>query len=82
MTRYERICFDKQLISVSGKPLAAFICPGHPLLDATIDLVLEYDYFSSRSPDCLFQRITFPVICKLSVGIVVDRPKLFGINAP
>ena len=41
LTRYERICFDKELISVPGKPLAAFICPGHPLLDATIDLVLE-----------------------------------------
>ncbi len=41
LTRYERICFDKELISVPGKPLAAFVCPGHPLLDATIDLVLE-----------------------------------------
>ena len=41
LTRYERICFDKELISVPGKPLAAFICPGHPLLDATIDLTLE-----------------------------------------
>ena len=41
LTRYERICFDKDLISVPGKPLAAFICPGHPLLDATIDLTLE-----------------------------------------
>ena len=30
LTRYERICFDKELISVPGKPLAAFICPGHP----------------------------------------------------
>ena len=29
------------MISVPGKPLAAFVCPGHPLLDATIDLVLE-----------------------------------------
>lgn len=38
---YERICFDKNLISVPGKPLAAFICPGHPLLDAAIDLILE-----------------------------------------
>jgi len=26
---------------VPGKPLAAFVCPGHPLLDATIDIVLE-----------------------------------------
>jgi len=38
---YERIAFDKSLIAVAGKPLAAFVCPGHPLLDATIDLVLE-----------------------------------------
>ena len=41
LTRYERITFEKDLISVPGKPLAAFVCPGHPLLDATIDLILE-----------------------------------------
>lgn len=41
LTRYERICFDKQLISVAGKPLAALVYPGHPLLDAVIDLILE-----------------------------------------
>jgi SNF2 family DNA or RNA helicase len=41
LTRYERICFDKQLISLHGKPVAAFVCPGHPLLDATINLILE-----------------------------------------
>lgn len=41
LRRYERICLEKELISIPGKPLAAFICPGHPLLDATIDLTLE-----------------------------------------
>ena len=41
LTRYERICFEKTLIAVPGKPLAAFLCPGHPLLDAAIDLMLE-----------------------------------------
>jgi hypothetical protein len=41
LPRYERVTFEKSLISVPGKPLAAFICPGHPLLDATLDLVLE-----------------------------------------
>ncbi len=41
LPRYERVTFEKALISVPGKPVAAFICPGHPLLDATIDLVLE-----------------------------------------
>lgn len=38
---YERITFHKELISVQSKPLASFVCPGHPLLDATIDLLLE-----------------------------------------
>lgn len=41
LQRYERITFDKNLINVPGKPLAAFVCPGHPLLDATLDLVIE-----------------------------------------
>ena len=37
--RYERACFEKEFIS--GPPLAAYLCPGHPLLDATVDIVLE-----------------------------------------
>lgn len=41
LSRYERITFEKNLIGVHGKPLAAFICPGHPLLDSTIDLIIE-----------------------------------------
>ena len=41
LTRYERIVFDKSLINQDGAPLAAFICPGHPLLDSVLDLTLE-----------------------------------------
>jgi superfamily II DNA or RNA helicase len=41
LPRYERITFEKHLISIQGKPLAEFVCPGHPLLDSTIDLILE-----------------------------------------
>ena len=41
LPRYERICFEKGLIAPQGQPLAAFVCPGHPLLDAVIDLTLE-----------------------------------------
>ena len=40
-TRYERIAFEKTLVSPQGQPLAAFLCPGHPLLDATLDVTLE-----------------------------------------
>jgi hypothetical protein len=41
LTRYERICFDKPYCSVQGLAPAALIAPGHPLLEATIDLVRE-----------------------------------------
>lgn len=41
LPRYERITFDKTLVAPQGRPLAAFVCPGHPLLDSVIDLTLE-----------------------------------------
>ena len=41
LRRYERIAFEKSLVVPQGQPLAAFVCPGHPLLDAVIDLTLE-----------------------------------------
>jgi superfamily II DNA or RNA helicase len=41
LARYERIVFEKSLTAPPGQTPAAFICPGHPLLDATLDLVLE-----------------------------------------
>ena len=41
LSRYERIVFEKGLKAPQDKPLAAFVCPGHPLLDATADLLLE-----------------------------------------
>jgi len=41
LQRYERICFDKPYCNVQGLNPAALIAPGHPLLEATIDLVRE-----------------------------------------
>jgi SNF2 family DNA or RNA helicase len=41
LPRYERIAFEKSLVAPQAQPLAAFVCPGHPLLDAAIDLMLE-----------------------------------------
>ena len=41
LSKYERIAFEKALIAPQGQALAAFVCPGHPLLDATLDLTLE-----------------------------------------
>ena len=39
--RYDRITFEKNKINVQGKPMAEFVCPGHPLLDATLNAILE-----------------------------------------
>ena len=43
LPRYERIAFEKSLLTPQGQPLAAFVCPGHPLLDAALDLTIERD---------------------------------------
>ncbi len=43
MPRYERVCFDKTFQNVPGQAVASLICPGHPLLEAVIDLIREND---------------------------------------
>jgi superfamily II DNA or RNA helicase len=39
LDRYARVTFDKSLIT--GQPQAELLAPGHPLLDAVVDVVLE-----------------------------------------
>ncbi len=44
LKRYERVCFEKEyvrLLDRVGAPMAALIHPGHPLMQAVTDLVLE-----------------------------------------
>ena len=40
LPRYERITFEKDLIRADGIQ-SGFVCPGHPLLSAVLDLTLE-----------------------------------------
>lgn len=47
LQRYERVCFDKAYRNVAGAVPAALICPGHPLLEALLDVIRE------RSTDVL-----------------------------
>lgn len=47
LERYERVCFDKRCRTVPGGVQAAQICPGHPLLEAVLAVLLE------RSADVL-----------------------------
>ncbi|RKU17112.1 RNA helicase [Candidatus Poribacteria bacterium] len=42
LQQYERITFEKDKVNIKEKPLTAeFVCPGHPLLDATLSAILE-----------------------------------------
>lgn len=38
---YERICFEKERAQIPGGVTADLVCPGHPLLDATVSVILE-----------------------------------------
>jgi superfamily II DNA or RNA helicase len=41
LSRYERVTFEKNLTRPEGKPKADLLAPGHPLLDAATDLIIE-----------------------------------------
>jgi hypothetical protein len=41
LARYQRVTFEKELIRMEGKPLAELVAPGHPLLEAVLDIVTE-----------------------------------------
>jgi hypothetical protein len=41
LTKYERVTFDRELTRPTGKPTAELLAPGHPLLDAVTDLIIE-----------------------------------------
>ncbi len=41
LKKYERVCFEKKDVRVPFKPMASLIHPGHPLMQATTDIILE-----------------------------------------
>ena len=41
LSKYERVTFEKKLTRPEGKPKADLLAPGHPLLDAVTDLIIE-----------------------------------------
>lgn len=40
-SEYARVCFEKHLVDIPGKPSADLLSPGHALLDVVVDLTLE-----------------------------------------
>ena len=41
LERYERVCFERNRITVAGRPRADLLAPGHTLLDAVVAAVLD-----------------------------------------
>lgn len=44
LKRYERVCFEKELVRLTdrvGAPMASLVHPGHPLMQSVTDIVLE-----------------------------------------
>ncbi len=41
LRRYERVCFEREQVRLPGKPKADLVAPGHPLLDAVVDVIVE-----------------------------------------
>lgn len=39
--RYERVTFHRDQVSLPGQALASFLCPGHPLLESTAEILME-----------------------------------------
>ena len=54
--KYDRIAFDKDLLTQSGLPQADFVCPGHPLLDTVTNLLLDKHQEMMRSGAVLVDR--------------------------
>jgi hypothetical protein len=56
LKKYDRVCFDKALMTTTGLRDADFICPGHPLLDTIIDLISEKYNHALRSGSVLVDK--------------------------
>ena len=41
--KYERVTFEREHVNVSGEPKADLIAPGHPLLDAVVQLTMDHN---------------------------------------
>lgn len=41
LDKYSRVCFEKNNVRIQGHPMATLLAPGHPLVDATVDLIME-----------------------------------------
>lgn len=79
LQRYERVCFEKERCNVQGMIPAELLCPGHPLLEAVIDLVRERNaevlkqgtIFVDDSDDSTDPRLLFYIEDAIQDGVLL-----------
>ena len=81
LLKYERICFDKEFCNVPGLVPADLICPGHPLLEAVIDLIRERNVdtlkrgavFIDENDDSTDARLLFYIEDAIQDGVILPN---------
>jgi superfamily II DNA or RNA helicase len=56
LPKYERITFERERIRIPGAPQADLLAPGHPLLDAVVDLTVEDHHSTLKHGSVLIDR--------------------------
>lgn len=79
LRRYERIVFDRDLIRRRGRAEAALLAPGHPLMDAVVDVTVERHAAVLKAGSVLIDRTdtgqTPRLLVALTQEITDGRPR-------
>ena len=66
---YERVCFEPRARKVAGKPPAALVTPGHPLLDTVVDRLLAVHGQVARTGAVLIDESDLNTSLRVLVGL-------------
>ncbi len=69
LARYERVTFERDRVRVPGAPRAYLVAPGHPLLDAVIDLTVERHASTLKHGTVLVDRADSGEVPRLLVAL-------------
>ncbi len=70
---YERITFDPKYVEADGNPTAELVTPGHPLLGAAVDLILERNRSLLRTGSILIDPNTDDASSGVRVLLLLDH---------
>jgi len=72
LTKYERVTFNRERMRKVGSPPAQLLAPGHPLLDAVVDLTIEQHRSQLKRGAILVDRLDAGETPRLLVPVVEE----------